>query len=230
MKYITTPAIILARTNCGEADRILTVITPSNGKLRIYAKGVRKLKSKLAAGLELLSISSLTLLRGKSDLLTITSSKLDHHFVNIVGNLARTTLAYEAIKLVNRNTEDVVEQEYFDLLHNLLKSLDDTSNSTDIIWLWFCCRLLVISGHGLNLRTDTEGRSLDSDARYNLSYADMTLELYPEGLLDADDIKVLRLASACDQPSVLGRVSIASERVKNLSALLDNITRSTLRS
>jgi len=37
----------LSRTDYGEADRILTVLTPDYGKLRLLAKGVRKVKSKL---------------------------------------------------------------------------------------------------------------------------------------------------------------------------------------
>ena len=49
---IKTLAYVLRRTNYGEADRILNIITP-NGKISAIAKGARKEKSKLAGGIEM---------------------------------------------------------------------------------------------------------------------------------------------------------------------------------
>ena len=46
-------AIVLRRTNYGEADRILQLLTPK-GKRSVMAKGVRRERSKLAGGIELL--------------------------------------------------------------------------------------------------------------------------------------------------------------------------------
>ena len=45
---LRTKCIILRRTNYGEADRILTVLTPEHGQLSVMARGVRKEKSRLA--------------------------------------------------------------------------------------------------------------------------------------------------------------------------------------
>ena len=38
----TTEAIVLSRFDLGEADRVLTLITPTSGKLKAIAKGVRR--------------------------------------------------------------------------------------------------------------------------------------------------------------------------------------------
>ena len=38
----TTDAIVLSRFDCGEADRVLTLITPTVGKLKAIAKGIRR--------------------------------------------------------------------------------------------------------------------------------------------------------------------------------------------
>ena len=45
-KDIKTCAYVLRRTNYGEADRILNIITPL-GKMSVIAKSVRKEKSNL---------------------------------------------------------------------------------------------------------------------------------------------------------------------------------------
>jgi len=60
MKKIVTSAIVLSRINFGEADKIVTFITPSSGKLSCIARGARKIKSKLAGGIELFSVNTIS--------------------------------------------------------------------------------------------------------------------------------------------------------------------------
>src|SRR5258706_3107737 len=48
----TTDAIVLSRFDYGEADRILTLITPGGGKVKAIAKGVRRQKSRIDGSLE----------------------------------------------------------------------------------------------------------------------------------------------------------------------------------
>ena len=48
----TTDAIVLSRFDLGEADRVLTLITPAGGKLKVIAKGIRKPTSRLGGSLE----------------------------------------------------------------------------------------------------------------------------------------------------------------------------------
>ncbi|MEP7187672.1 MAG: recombination protein O N-terminal domain-containing protein, partial [Roseiflexaceae bacterium] len=47
-----TEAVIIRRADFGEADRLLTLITPQ-GKRRVVAKGARKTTSRLAGHIEL---------------------------------------------------------------------------------------------------------------------------------------------------------------------------------
>src|SRR5262245_10220789 len=53
-RVYTPEAVVLRRTDYGEADRILTLFTPSYGKVRAIAKGARRTISQLAGHLELL--------------------------------------------------------------------------------------------------------------------------------------------------------------------------------
>ena len=45
-------AIVLSRFDYGEAERILTLITPELGKLKAIAKGIRRPQSRLGGSLE----------------------------------------------------------------------------------------------------------------------------------------------------------------------------------
>ena len=116
MNQIVTTGIILTRVNYGEADRIITIITPDHGKLRLIAKGVRKSVSKLAGGIELFSISAITYIPGKRDIGTLISTRMVTHWGNIVKNIERTMLGYDFLKVINKVTEDECEEDYYHIL------------------------------------------------------------------------------------------------------------------
>jgi len=123
-----TQAIVLRRMNLGEADRILTLLTPNLGKMRAIAKGVRRPKSKMGGHLELLSHSALMLARGKN-LDIITQSETIDSFLPLRGDLWRASLALYAAELVDQFTPEHVENyPVFRLLLNTLRWLCEAQN------------------------------------------------------------------------------------------------------
>lgn len=206
MNQLVTQAIVLSRTDYGEADRIVTVLTPDYGKLRLIAKGVRRVKSKLAGGIELFSVSSLTYIRGRGDIGTLVSSRLEKYYSSIVTDLDRTMLGYELIKRLNKVTEDQTEPEYFELLKEALEALDDHTISLPLIRYWFSARLLTLSGHSPNLHTDNTGKPLEPSQPYTFDHDAMAFGLHPAGRFGADHIKYLRLSFAGSSPKLLASV------------------------
>jgi DNA repair protein RecO (recombination protein O) len=207
MKQLVTKGIILARTNYGEADRIITILTPDQGKLRLMAKGVRKPKSKLAGGIELFSVSDITFIRGKSDISTLVSARLDTHFGNIVKDIDRTMLGYELIKQLNKVTEDEPENDYFNLLEKTFESLNNEHISYGLIHQWFVAQLLKFGGHTPNLRTDTSGNKLTMEHTYNFSFDDMSfIQADGSARFTSGHIKVLRLLFSTHSPQSLQQV------------------------
>ncbi|OHA92365.1 MAG: DNA repair protein RecO [Candidatus Zambryskibacteria bacterium RIFCSPLOWO2_02_FULL_51_21] len=61
----TTKGIILSAQAKGEADRLYSILTRDFGLIRAHAIGVRKSASKLRGALEPVSLSSVSLVRGK---------------------------------------------------------------------------------------------------------------------------------------------------------------------
>lgn len=218
MNQIVTTGIILSRTDYGEADRILTVLTPDYGKLRLMAKGVRRMKSKMAGGIDLFTVSDLTYIPGKGEIGTLISSRMQKHYGNIVKDIDRVQLGYELIKQLNKTTEDEVEASYFDLLHQSFAGLDDSSISLDLVSLWFYAQLLRLGGHMPNLRTDTEGNQLEATAAYIFSDDDMAFVRQPDGESSVSLIKLLRLMFS--EASVL-----LIAKVEGLDMLLPSVQR-----
>src|SRR5262249_39953652 len=148
------------RTDYGEADRILTLLTPDYGKLSLLAKGVRRVKSKLAGGIELFSVSEITFIKGRGEVGTLVATRLVKQYDHVVGDLDRTMLGYELIKLLNKATEDEPEAVYFELLQHAFVALDDVTIPVEVVQLWFNAQLLRLSGHTPNLETDSQGQKL----------------------------------------------------------------------
>ena len=87
-KDLRTFGIVLRRTNYGEADRILNIITPE-GKVSAIARGVRKEKSKMAGNVELFSLIELNIHFGKNEMGVLTGAKMKKYFGNIVKDLRK---------------------------------------------------------------------------------------------------------------------------------------------
>ncbi len=203
---IVTKGIVLSRRDYQEADRIISVLTPDHGKVSLIAKGVRRPKSKLAAGIELFSVSELTFLPGRSDLKTLVSSRLVHHYGNIVKDIHRTMLGYQFLKMLGQVIEESAGGEYFELLQHAVAGLDNEKLPIGVVETWFNMRLLVTTGHAPNLRTDSTGAKLEPGTSYIFDFDEMTFAPGPPSESTTDIIKLLRVAQVCESPAVLAQV------------------------
>jgi DNA repair protein RecO (recombination protein O) len=226
MNRIVTTGIILTRIDYGEADRILSLLTPE-GKLSLLAKGVRRIKSKLAGGIELFSVSEITYIKGRSDLGTLVSSRLIKHYGNIVTDLDRTMLGYELIKQLNKVTEDQTEQEYFELLQQAFEALNEFTIPISLIRFWFAAQLLRLSGHTPNLQSDADNQKLQPNKLYEFDFERMCFfDATPRvGHFSADHIKFLRLAFAGHLPKVLCAVQGSDDLLEPCISLLSTAMR-----
>jgi DNA repair protein RecO (recombination protein O) len=231
MKTIVTRGIVLSRTDFGEADRIIHFLTPDQGKVTGIAKGVRKSKSKLAGGIELFSVSELSFIVGKSEIYTIISARLLTHYDNIVKELERTGTAYEAIRIINKATEDNPEPEYFNLLNQAFEAFDDLSLDPKITEYWLKLQLIKLAGHSPNLKTDCEGENLSEKNNYKFDFDAMCFDpdKTGQGVFSANHIKFLRLGFAAAKPQVLHKVQNAKKISGQTQPLIQTILQNFIR-
>ncbi len=201
MKHRTTKVIILKRTNFKEADRILTLLSDEWGKIKVIAKGVRKQKSKLAGGLELLSVSEVSYIIGKSEIYTLTSSRLVKHYQEVVNDIDRTMIAYSLINKVYKLSEDHTGQEFFTLLDQSLVALNDQIDLR-LVESWFNIQLLKLTGHTPNLVTDIDNKPLKQGMEYAFDTDKMLFNQNTAGKYSDNHIKLTRLllkVETCDR-------------------------------
>jgi DNA repair protein RecO (recombination protein O) len=219
MKKLKTKAIILNRTDFGEADRILTFLTPDYGKLRVIAKGVRKIKSKMAGGIELFSISDIGFIRGRGELSTLISTRLIRHYEAIVKDLDRTMTAYEFIKQIDRLTEDEVDKEYFLLLEQSFGALNDSGINLSLVKSWFAMQILRMGGRTPNLSSDTLGNKLNVESDYDFDFGSMAFMQIDDGKFSAKHIKFLRLGFEGKSPEKLQNIEGINELIVDIDPL-----------
>ena len=194
---IRTKALVLRRTNYGEADRIITFLTEQGIKSAI-AKGVRKEKSKLAGAVELFTLSEITLHEGRNNKLYIlTSAKMLEHYDQIVYKLPELELASVIIKQVAKNAENSSGPEYFELLKQIYAALNAGVNP-ELIETWFWFNLEKTNGEQINLVKDVEGNPLDPFKTYVWDSTESALREQLGGNVAASDIKLMRLMLSSD--------------------------------
>lgn len=191
MKEIRTDAIVLKRTNFGETDRILTLITPF-GKKSALAKGVRKERSKLAGAVEPFSLTEMNLHEGKSELLIVTGAKCRKFYSNLLKDFTRLEIASEILKKIMRASEQVDAPKYFEITKECLEALDSGAN-TETVLTWFYLNVFKAGGGEVNLHFDAEGEALKEDEKYVWDYAELALKKNVSGKIGGNEIKMLRL-------------------------------------
>lgn len=146
IRVYSTEAIALKRMDFGEADRILTVVTPHYGKLRLMAKGVRKTTSRMGGHLELFAHSQLLVARGR-ELDVVTQASTIEPFRLLRESLERISFAYHLAELVDGFLQDRDEHpEVFLLLRDALGGLDSGDVSKLLIARHFELHLLAAVG------------------------------------------------------------------------------------
>jgi len=119
-----TEGIILKRRNFGEADKILTIFTKHYGKIKVIAKGIRKITSKKAGTLELFNHCKLILAKGR-DLDIVTEAQVINNFSSWRRNLNKVGFAWYFCELVDKLTaEGQLNKDIFELLKNYLENIN----------------------------------------------------------------------------------------------------------
>ena len=153
-KIYKTEAIVLKHFPYGEGDYILTLYTPNLGKIRLIAKGARKITSKLGGHIEPLMHSSLLIRKG-TNLGTINQAELLHSHRSIRENLGRLSQAMYFCELLDHITPD--EEPHYHLFKLLQETLNILSeNPQRMLISYFQMQLLQQTGFMPELYTCVE--------------------------------------------------------------------------
>ena len=144
-------AIVLRTHKLGEADRIVTMLGRSRGKIRAVAKGVRRTGSRFGARLEPFMLVDLQCYEGRS-LDTVTQAvTLGSYGADIAADYSRYTAASAIVEAADRLTEDDAGShtgpgQQYALLVGAIRSLARGEHSAGLTLDSYLLRALSIAG------------------------------------------------------------------------------------
>lgn len=147
-RLITTDAFVIRRKNVGEADRMVTLFTKQHGKMRVLARGIRKISSKRAPHVEVFNRAVMTIHKGnKQDTLTEVSPV--RSFEEIRKDLKRVGAAYYLCELVDGLLPvEQPHEDIFELLGDAFGALGDVkTDRIDVLRARFASALLTRLGY-----------------------------------------------------------------------------------
>ncbi len=207
-----TEGIVLRSMDLGEADRVLTLLTPRLGKLRVIAKGIRRPRSRLGGGLEPFSDVHLVLAVGRT-FDVVTQVALEDPHLGLRNDLHSTAAAWYLVELADRFCEGSADShEAFVLLAQGLAALDAAPSevSREVVARWFELHLLDAMGFRPELNRCLEcgaeiGRREMATRRWRVaswgrSASHAALGARP---ISADALKVMRHLQRSSLPEVL---------------------------
>lgn len=147
MEELKTTALVIHEKQIGEADKLLTLLTPEYGKILVSGKGVSSLRSRHMASAQLFCYSNFVLRKSKK-YFYISDSDTEECFFNIRFDVEKVALAtYMCDVACDLALENTGDPELMRLMLNTLFALSTKKNlSMDQIKAAFEFRAAVNAG------------------------------------------------------------------------------------
>lgn len=139
-------AVVLRTHKLGEADRIVTMLSRSHGKIRAVAKGVRRTASKFGARLEPFMVVDVQCYVGRN-LDTVTQAEsLGSYGADITSDYSAYTAASVMVETADKITDDDGSLQQYLLLVGALRSLSRKEHPVTLTLDSYLLRSLSIAG------------------------------------------------------------------------------------
>lgn len=153
MAEYRTEAIVLNRTDQGEADRWVTCYTKEFGKLELFAKGAQKILAKLSPHLEPFTHADISFATGKSKN-TLTNVLEIESFAGLRRSPEKIATATKIVELLQGTVKQPQKDpELWDLCLGVLRAINAFPNEqfhsphSAVVTLFFEYHLLRILGY-----------------------------------------------------------------------------------
>ena len=225
--YLTTRALVLRVSDYNDRDALLTLLTPSYGKLTVKARSLRRKNSPLTAPCQLLAYGEFTLFeyRGMYTINEAAAIELFQHLRRDLTKLSLGTYFAQAAEVISQ--EDLPNPELLSLVLNCLYALSEQKASEDKVKAVFELRAACIAGYMPDLfgchicgnqspdRFDISAGLLQCATCRDPDATGIRMPVNP-GIIEA-----MRYICLCD-PKKLFSFSLGEENVKLLAQLTES--------
>lgn len=148
--HYRSQGFVLKEEKRGEADKVFIVFTKDFGKLKISGKAIRKIRSKLRAGIQPFYLSEIEFIQGKNQRTLTDAISLDK-FPNIKKNFNKLRIISKITEVFNDLVKgEEPDEKLWNLLLEVFKGLDSSPSSHSLyslIYYYFIWNLFSILGY-----------------------------------------------------------------------------------
>ena len=142
-----TDGLVLSEQTVGESDRLITVLTRSDGLIRAFARGAHQFKNKSAAATQLLTYSDFAIYRGR-EANSIDSADARKVFFGLRSDLEKLSLAQYFCELARTLAPEADSGEpYLRLMLNALHFLENGERPPLLLKAAVEMRMLTLAGY-----------------------------------------------------------------------------------
>ncbi len=187
MKIQKTEGIVIRWFELGDTSKVVTLYTRDFGKIKVVAKGLKKMKSKFGAAMELFSLAEIVFYKkANRELQLLSDAELLEEYSGFKEDYLKFQAANCLVQLLDKFTPDEEKDaRLFNMLRKALALLSQAESSPDLVVLSyiFSIKLIALAGYRPELDScvECQGDAFDWDKAY----------LYPSagGVLCANCIK-----------------------------------------
>lgn len=146
VKY-RTKAFIMEKEGRSESDGIFKVFTEEFGKINLHAKAIRKINSKLRAGIDLFYLSEVEFIEGKNHK-TLTDASLINKNDKLLYNNKKTEFALKIIDILDNFIKgESKDEKSFYLFCDAIEKIISSEKYEDV-YQYFLWNFLARQGYG----------------------------------------------------------------------------------
>ena len=167
LQEIKTRGIVLSATPYGEYDKRLVILSESEGRITVFANGIRKQNSRLAAAGQTFVMGEFTLRPGRESY-TLTGAEIIESFIELSYDMEKMCYASYFCEFTAYYTrEGLAAADELNLLYVSFKALLSEAVSDRTVKLAFELKLMDIEGEA----PDVSGfGKLDAGTEYTVRY------------------------------------------------------------
>lgn len=223
---IKTDGIILRETMTGEQDRLVTVLTRSNGVIKAFVNGARNPKSKNVSSTGLLCYSDFVIHKSQKGVYVIREAVAKEIFFSLRKDIVNLSLAqYFAELTYELSPREEDSSEFLSLILNSLYLLSMGKKSRRMIKTVIEMRMLTLAGFMPSIVCCQSCAAYESDIMYFSPY---TGELYCESCKGVQKLTRLNIAAVTAMRHIcfsdsekIFRFKIPEEHLNDLSQVTE---------
>lgn len=223
---IKTDGIILRETMTGEQDRLVTVLTRSNGVIKAFVNGARNPKSKNVSSTGLLCYSDFVIHKSQKGVYVIREATAKEIFFSLRSDIVNLSLAqYFAELTYELSPREEDASEFLSLILNSLYLLSTGKKSRKQIKTVMEMRMLKLAGFMPDIICCQSCAAYESEIMYFSVY---TGELYCRECVGAQKLTKLDIASVTAMRHIcfsdserIFRFRLPGEHMNDLSAVTE---------